>query len=675
MGKSRRNRARPSRKEPIQKTVKPPSDPELAALREKSILPVIRDLQSSDTKARTAAASAVANLVGDARCRKLLLRERVVHIVLGETLTDSGLESRAAGWEILRVLAEEEEADFCIHLYRQDVLTALEFAAKSTLKSLAPTEGKLTKAELKVVWSIIHSLVALTSTLSEADDEILEAIVGLDSIIRLLFAVIAVSESPASIRLDALSCLMTLTEDNRRAAELVVADEDPKPFSALLQLQGGQGASRVLACGVLHNIFSALKWYEGNPGNKQLSDASLARTLSEALQVAMSGGDRSSDELPANSQWSQQSEVLQLALEILASIGTTLQESMASSHVKEEEEWGGIEDDDAMDEDGDGDDAKDPEVRAAKVDDEMDEDDIADIEADMAMVTGADDDDADDSPSEHLSTLRELVQRAIPEIIRLINLSGQSQEYVPLQAPALSALNNMAWSVSCFDFSMDENAPILKVWEPAGKSIWENVVAAVLASDTADIELASKVTSLAWAVSRTLPGGRLQLTGDEHKKFISLYHAATKLHQKSSSDGQGQDTPSKDGNEDPFQGLGVKCIGVLGQLALSPAPVPLNREIGVFLLGVLSNLPESPVADVVEALNQLFDIYGDEEYAYDKEVFWKENFLDLLEKALPLVKAATKTVDKRTSLELRSRGDEAVLNLGRFIQYKKKHKP
>lgn len=111
--------------------MKPPSDPELAALREKRILPVLKDLQSSDPKSRTSAAQAVANVVQDAKCRKLLLREQVVHIVLSETLTDASLESRAAGWEILKVLAEEEEGDFGVHLFRLDVLSAIEHAAKT----------------------------------------------------------------------------------------------------------------------------------------------------------------------------------------------------------------------------------------------------------------------------------------------------------------------------------------------------------------------------------------------------------------------------------------------------------------------------------------------------------------------------------------------------------------
>lgn len=140
MAKSRRNRSGAAhRKDPIAKSVKPPSDPELAALRESKILPVIKDLQSADPKSRSAAAAAVTNIIQDTKCRKLLLREQIVHTILTQTLTDSALESRAAGWGILQVLAQEEEPDFCIHLYRVDILTAIEFAAKSVSDNEALT--------------------------------------------------------------------------------------------------------------------------------------------------------------------------------------------------------------------------------------------------------------------------------------------------------------------------------------------------------------------------------------------------------------------------------------------------------------------------------------------------------------------------------------------------------
>ena len=122
---------------------------------------------------------------------------------------------------------------------------------------------------------------------------------------------------------------------------------------------------------------------------------------------------------------------------------------------------------------------------------------------------------------------------------------------------------------------------------------------------------------------------------------------------------------------DAFQGLGVKCIGVLGRLALNPAPLALNREIGVFLLTILSALPETPVADMVQALDEIFDIYADKSYECD-QIFWNNNFWKHLDELKVKVSKATKTIDKRKNTELRSRADEVVLNLQRFLSYKKK---
>jgi hypothetical protein len=126
MAKSGRKSRVKNRANPISKQVKPPTDPELAAIREQKILPVLKDLTSPDLKARASAASVITNIIEDTKCRKLLLREQLVRILLEQTITDLSLETKAAGWGILRNLAIEEEADFCIHLFRQDILTAIE---------------------------------------------------------------------------------------------------------------------------------------------------------------------------------------------------------------------------------------------------------------------------------------------------------------------------------------------------------------------------------------------------------------------------------------------------------------------------------------------------------------------------------------------------------------------
>jgi hypothetical protein len=67
----------------------------------------------------------------DERCLMVVLGEKIVHIILSQTLSDDALDGRAGGWGILQVLAQEEDADFCVHIYRQDILTAIEHASRT----------------------------------------------------------------------------------------------------------------------------------------------------------------------------------------------------------------------------------------------------------------------------------------------------------------------------------------------------------------------------------------------------------------------------------------------------------------------------------------------------------------------------------------------------------------
>ncbi|KAK6828602.1 hypothetical protein PG987_011943 [Apiospora arundinis] len=606
MGKSRRNRGKGGqRSDPIAKPVKPPTDPELAALRESSILPVVKNLQSAEPSKRTEAAGAIANII-----------------------QDTNLESRAAGWEILKLLTEKEEADFCIHLFRVDVLTAIEHAAQKITETLtAPNVvnfSKASKAEQTLMWNIAEALCAILIGLAEAQDEILVAVSANEAVLKFLFTLVSCDLATIEVANGALSCMMTLSEDNRQFVERILGDDQTKCFKHLLTFKSGRSLRAVLACGVLHNIFSTMQWDDANPGREKSTDATLIPALSEAL------------ESPQGNQ------------------------TNASGERADVEDVPGLDGKDGdMDMDADDDDDDDNDKDDEGEEDEMDDDEI---EADMGLVTGADDGPDEISGIDDLPTLKLLMYKAIPQIIKTAHATQSTEETTSLvRTHALTALNNIAWTVSCIDFSEDQSAPIQKAWTPIAQLIWKETVAYVLASDTSDVGLATIVTSLAWAIARALCRDT-PLQGGEHQKFISLYHASKNL-------------PAED-EEDPFQSLGVKCLGVLGQLALDPAPIDLNREIGVFLLTVVGGLPDStPLADGVEALNQLFDIYADESYACDKEVFWQIGFLKHFEEAIPKIKAATKKVDKRAQTELRTRADETTMNLSRFVQYKQKNKP
>lgn len=46
-----------------------------------------------------------------------------------------------------------------------------------------------------------------------------------------------------------------------------------------------------------------------------------------------------------------------------------------------------------------------------------------------------------------------------------------------------------------------------------------------------------------------------------------------------------------------------------------------------------------------------------------------------LEELLPKARTMAKRINKKTQTELRTRADEVVANLVRFLAYKRKHKP
>ncbi len=649
MGKSAKKNIAKDRATPIAKPVKPPADPELAALREKKILPVINDLTSPETSKRSAAANAIANLIEDRKTRKLLLREQVVRILLEQTITDSSLESKSAGWGILRNLALEEEADFSVHLYRQDILTpvtAIISMIFETIESKETPIAKLPKAQHSLLWTLSTSVVGLVQSLAEAQEDILEAISRMPTILAFLFGLLNVPDLPAELFSEILSCLATLTEDNTVLAQQIVERE--AWLKGLMQLRE-QGASRaVAACAVLHNVFTAVEWFDHNTPMPGASDAMLIPTLVHYMSEAAEE-KTSSDNLDPD-------QILKMALEITASIATSLQEAL--EHASKPENEKGFEGFSDKDEEGDdvmGDDAEDDASEGEDVDENeekgSDEDEMTleEMQADMDRVIG-DNSDSEDEGDDVSRTLDAIVRVATPFILTLTKSKDES-----VAACAVSALNNIAWSISSIDFST-ASTRLTKNWIPLAQKIWGEAVTPVLASNTADIELASSVTSLAWAIGRSVQG-KINIASDEAKRFMALYQASKNL--------------PVDPETDAFQGLGVKCIGVLGRLAQNQDNLAQNREIGIFILTVLAALPETKVADVVQALDEIFDIYGDKSYPCD-EIFWKDGFYKHLEELKVKVNKASKTIDKRKDTELRNRADEAHLNLIRFLSYKKK---
>ena len=450
-----------------------------------------------------------------------------------------------------------------------------------------------------------------------------------------------------------------LLEDNEELARQVVDDAEGF-LNYLNQIKQQPDLKGVTGCQVIHNLCSSMKWYDHNTPSKVASIASLLPTLAKAIDQSMQKNPSTKN---GESKHLDPVQTVELALVVIASIATGLHEGLEHArkpgNVKKEEEFTGFDnselangDVEPKEEDKDEEDAMDVEELETG-NGEMDEDEML---ADMEGVT-ADGPDHEDTTGS--ATLELLIRKSTPSVINIIR---QNNEH---KIQALSTLNNITWAISVIDFTDEHLHDTFELWTKLGQQIWNEIVSPVFASNEADLELASLITSIAWAVARCVKGG-IKIQSDEPRKFMALHRESKEL--------LGEDKKEAAGDGDEFSTLAVKCIGVLGSLALHPAPIELNKEIAGFLLNVLGELPITPAAEAVEALDQIFVIWADHAYAFDDAVFWALNLPKHLEDIQPKLKQTAKGIDKRKHPELRERVDEIALNLRRFLAYKRKER-
>lgn len=286
----------------------------------------------------------------------------------------------------------------------------------------------------------------MISSLAEAQDEILEALSKTPIIINFIFSLLGFESLPENLFVDVLHCLATLTEDNEPVTKQII-DHDSW-LKGLMQVRELEGSKAVAACGVLHNIFSAMQWFDHNTPMDGTSDAILVPTLMHCVEET-----QAKQGLTNGSGQSCPEQILQLALEITASIATSLQEALEHASHNEKEFEGFGDDTEVSDEAMMGDDESDVEEAEEEADssEEMNEEEI---DADMELVTGPDMEEEDGSIVSQ-PTLDALIRIATPTILSVAQNSGIGDS---VRASALSALNNISWTVSSIDFTANRSS-------------------------------------------------------------------------------------------------------------------------------------------------------------------------------------------------------------------------
>ncbi|KAI9732368.1 MAG: hypothetical protein M1834_001575 [Cirrosporium novae-zelandiae] len=663
MGKTKRKDKSHQGPDPVAgRPVKLPTDPETLALRNQKILPIVEALKSLEPKKRSEAAIAITNLIDDEKCRKLLLREGLVQILIGQTLSDSDPNVQVAGWGVVRNLALEEGPDFSVHLYRQGILTPLESALQMVYTTiLAPDASfqKLKVSEQQSVWSMTESLMNILSSLASSTDEVVVPLSNANLLLEIQTELLTSDLVLENIKASILSYLQAITEDNDFMTAKISAIS--RLWSTLCKYQSQKSLAAITACGVLLNAAELhIKNRSLPKQQKERLDMINFEDIVAAIDLTLEDIRKADPQ-----QFMELAKPLHLTLEVVASFATFIGSLSTDPSSVDDIEFSGFDDDDPATEDNDGDIDLD-EMEAISGAAGGDFEDLKENDAMEVVNKNAEQNSAGLVKDPHNATdvRMHLMGRTVQLILPFIKSNNSS-----VLSDSLSALNNICWSQPEYNVLFEYSKNI----QPICQQIWQDCIRPVILSNTADITLASQITTLAWGLARC---SNLYVSDEELTKFMALYQASRTLGSPPKVPNNGKANPNSSLSATKTVGtLGPACIGLLGTFARQPAiAIPRNQTIGTFLVKLVVDLPETPADDVVEALNQLFDIYADKDFPYDEPVFVQGQFLGHLEVSLQKVQKMAKKIDERKEPEARSRANEAVLNLRAFIKYKKQER-
>lgn len=245
------------------------------------------------------------------------------------------------------------------------------------------------------------------------------------------------------------------------------------------------------------------------------------------------------------------------------------------------------------------------------------------------------------------NALLETVTVYLPEIFQHLSRDFSSR--------ILIAWNNMLWLYLTLEinfFELNENY----------KNLWEFVNTV----DEKQLDLKLGKLSVTWALLKTIA---LQ---SEPAKWLSEFQLvnneafANSLIENYKKDMSDQDILPENSIE-----LGQRYIGILSTYASFQHQIQINELIGKFILEQLCG-PKLPAELLIEFTNSLFEIYGDENFDYNKPVFVQCGFLKILEtNVVPHLKAQFKFVDRNKNSQLKDRCSECFNTLESFIHYKK----
>ncbi|KAG0368264.1 armadillo-type protein [Gamsiella multidivaricata] len=661
-----------------------------------TILPLIAKLSSPDANERAWAAAGASNLLmHDAGTRRLMLSKNLIGALV-ERLTDSVHEVVVEALGALRNLTVVGGDEVISEMYNKNVLTpvaALIPALGTMIDSMlsGPATNGSEQEKRKTVWDWADNVISIIWAMSENSEKALKFVNKLNIVPFLMSFMSNIDKVPPKVIVAAAQCIYTLTDDNPDCRAVFVKNTDYiKPFMNILTLDVDVEQElliKTLACGIVINLRTVIAPKASENDFTDIHNAVLpvlsgalgydlqkasveAAAAAQVVNAQKQEPDLSKPNQPASTEEQALAAIetrlqtLQLALELIANICT---ESVEGVEEEEEEDWkDATGDDDEMEGDEDEDNLENGN-QDDKKNDGLDESTMREME----QLAAASVETPMDLSSHPIINI--LISTVFPALINLATPTPLSfpEQIIPTPvtvAPeitaqlatthlrAIEALNNflltMADAVPGKWWYKHRKADAEQCWT------WLFQQAGAVAGKGVQVGAEEKGQEMRGAVLDAIVGCLWTLArGLDSNVPLSDFHVPALMGAYSST---------------ASDSMRVKAIGCLGVIARRQGAIETNKVIGEFLINLLKSNPSAEAC--VEALNAIYDIYADAEFDYDMPVFVQGNFNHELKGMVKMTRFMARNIDRRKNRDLRTRADEAVMNLVEFIKYKEKER-
>ncbi|EDO15596.1 hypothetical protein Kpol_483p15 [Vanderwaltozyma polyspora DSM 70294] len=614
MGKSKkRSRTSANRANPLQGNKNNNNKKDNATVTKK-ILPLLQKLTCAVPNDRSMALQSITVLCEDPHMRKLMLKEKLVHIILSNLLTDNDAEIVVEAYGLLRNIALEEGYDVSTYLWRSNIWLSIVSGfekVETSLTAIKDAQNKSTTESKRMVSDLADNLLSLLVALCNGSDDILNEVLESEKLSKIFKFISTLLDFgyqnlPINLFNTILDLIYDFSSESFSFITNVTNDSKLSVFVKTLPELMNDPHFNELTKVLIQGIYLQFLDMDITPENineivrsiqNSINDIDLA-TVKSDLSITAEADEQlmKADDSKVASKIKDYTKRRNLAMMRYQSIEIAIDLITASTEI------------------------------LASLYEEKNNKQLPDQLIDLLTVI-------------------------LPNIFQALSAEFTSR--------ILIAWNNLLWLYITLGVDLFESE----------KSSTELVqfISGLTDIQASDLGIKMGRYSVIWALLKTVSLHEDQL------KYLQFLQLSNNLSFVNAVIEDYNNAAKIMDSEDHLE-LRQRCCDVLSAYATFQGQVSINQAIGKFFLSQLIS-PKTPQSLLVDISNMFFEIYCDGQFDYDEPVFVQEGFLKVLkEEVVPNLRKMFKLVDKNKEPELKEKCNVCFNTLDSFIHYKASEK-